>query len=90
MQKRFADQCESFSGYGVATRCLQAPDNEWTGANTYIQKEGIADDFGVFSQPDDFYRAQGSNLSGVRRWLFRYLFRHLMNWNVRGIRARGI
>lgn len=90
VQKRFADQCESFSGYGVATTCLKSPDIEWTGGNTYIQKEGIADDFGVFSQPDDFYRAQGSNLSGLRRLLFRYLFRHLMNWNVRRIRQRGI
>ncbi|SFM20076.1 transglutaminase-like domain-containing protein [Marinobacter zhejiangensis] len=90
VQRRFADECESFSAYGIATTCLKAPDNEWTGSNTYIQKEGIADDFGVYAQPDDFYREKGSNLTGLRRLLYRALFRHLMNWNVRRIRVRGI
>lgn len=90
VQKRFADECESFSAYGIATTCLKTPENEWTGSNTYIQKEGIADDFGVFAQPDDFYRERGRNLTGLRRLLFRALFRHLMNWNVRRIRARGL
>lgn len=90
VQARFASQCERFSGYGIATPCLSKPDNDWTGGNTYIQKEGIADDFGVFEQPDDFYRLHGSNLRGLRRLLFRYVLRHLMNRNVDHIRRRGL
>lgn len=90
VQQRFADQCQSFSGYGIATPCLQQPDNEWHGGNTYIQKEGIADDFGVFTLPDHFYQQHGMNLKGIRRVVFRYLLRHLINRNVRAIRRRGI
>lgn len=90
VQKKFANQCETFKGYGVATRCLTAPNTDWQGNATYIQKEGIADDFGVFNQPDDFYRQQGSNLRGPKKWLFRYLARHLMNRNVNTIRTRGL
>lgn len=90
VQARFADQCNGFSGYGIATLCLSKPDNEWTGENTYIQREGIADDFGVYDQPDEFYQEHGSNLRGLRRLLFRYVLRHLMNRNVRNIRERGI
>lgn len=90
VQQRFADQCEAFSGYGIATPCLKQPQNEWQGGNTYIQKEGIADDFGVYSLPDTFYRERGTNLTGIKRWLFRVLVRHLMNRNVAAIRRRGI
>lgn len=90
VQARFADQCEDFSGYGIATKCLKAPEVQWSGSNTYIQKEGIADDFGVFDQPDDFYAGVGSNLRGIKKYFYRYLIRHLMNLNVRRIRQKGL
>ena len=58
----------------------------WRGQDTYIQKEGIADDFGVFDSPDAFYARHGSNLSGLKRWLYRRVIRHAMNRNVARIR----
>ncbi|UDL03374.1 transglutaminase-like domain-containing protein [Marinobacter sp. CA1] len=86
VQKRFTDHRGPFYGFGIAASCLSSPDNEWTGGNTYIQKLGIARDFGRYQQPDQFYRERGSNLSGWRRWAFRYVIRHLINLNVRRIR----
>ncbi len=65
------------------------PQIEWTGEDTYIQSEGIADDFGIYSNPDDFHQEQGNNISAVKKFLFRYLLRHLMNRNVSKIRANG-
>lgn len=90
IQDGFAQECEQFSGYGIATKCLSNPNIEWSGVDTYIQSEGIADDFGVYKHPDDFYKEQGSNLSGVKKLLFRYLLRHLMNRNVDKIRRIGL
>jgi len=95
VQERFADQCEknsrgAFSAYGIATKCLKKPDNEWLGKSTYIQKEGIADDFGIYDLPDEFYAQKGSNLTGFKRLLFRYGLRHLMNNNVENIRRLGL
>ncbi len=90
VQASFGGQCAQFSGYGIATKCLENPAIDWRGEDTYIQSEGIADDFGVYVQPDDFYRSHGSNLSGIKKWLFRYLLRHLMNINVNRIRAKGL
>ncbi|KJY73533.1 transglutaminase-like domain-containing protein [Vibrio nigripulchritudo] len=90
VQTRFKDQCDEFSAYGIATPCLKNPAIEWNGNNTYIQKEGIADDFGVYTHPDTFYAEYGSNLSGIKRVLFRYVLRHLMNRNVNRIRTRGL
>jgi hypothetical protein len=90
IQESFADQCDSFSAYGIATKCLKKPENDWKGTSTYIQKEGIADDFGIYDQPDEFYAEKGSNLKGFKRILFRYGLRHLMNFNVAKIREKGV
>jgi transglutaminase-like putative cysteine protease len=85
LQRRFP-QARRFCGYGAATPDLSAPGVEWRGQDTYIQKEGIADDFGVFDSPDAFYARHGSNLSGLKRWLYRRTIRHAMNRNVARIR----
>lgn len=85
LQRRFPDT-RRFCGYGAATSNLSAPGVEWQGRDTYIQKEGIADDFGIFDSPDTFYARHGSNLSGLKRWLFKSVVRHQMNSNVRRVR----
>jgi transglutaminase-like putative cysteine protease len=86
LQRRFP-QARRFCGYGAATPDLSAPGVEWRGQDTYIQKDGIADDFGVFDSPDAFYARHGSNLSGLKRWLYRRVIRHAMNRNVARIRG---
>lgn len=85
LQRRFP-QARRFCGYGAATPNLSAPGVEWRGQDTFIQKEGIADDFGLFDSPDAFYARHGSNLSGLKRWLYRRVIRHAMNRNVARIR----
>ena len=42
---------------------------------------------GVFDSPDAFYARHGSNLSGVKRWLYERVIRHRMNRNVARVRA---
>jgi transglutaminase-like putative cysteine protease len=85
LQRRFP-QARRFCGYGAATPDLSAPGVEWRGQDTFIQKEGIADDFGVFDSPDAFYARHGSNLSGLKHWLYRRVVRHAMNRNVVRVR----
>lgn len=86
LQRRFP-QARAFCGYGAATPDLQAPGVEWCGRSTYIQKEGIRQDFGRFDSPDAFYAAHGSNLTGLKRWLFEHLIRHGMNRRVQALRG---
>ena len=87
IQQRFSDVKQSFCGYGIATSCLAKPDTEWRGSDTYIQKEGIHDDFGLYDSPDAFYAQHGTNLSGLKRWLYQNLIRHLINHNVATLRG---
>ncbi len=85
LQARFACAGD-FCGYGVATDDFRKPPVEWTGGNTYIQHKGIVRDFGVFDDPDAFYRRHGTNLAGWKRWLFEHRVRHAMNRIVARIR----
>jgi transglutaminase-like putative cysteine protease len=86
LQNHFPTQNGAFCGYGVATTNLQKPEVEWQGKDTYIQKDGINHDFGVFDAPDDFYQQHGSNLSGIKRFLYVHFVRKWMNRTVHKIR----
>jgi hypothetical protein len=86
LQRRFPG-ARRFCGFGAATRDLSAPDVEWRGQDTFIQKEGIVDDFGIFDDPDAFYALHGANLRGPKRWLFVHAIRRWMNDNVARVRA---
>jgi transglutaminase-like putative cysteine protease len=86
LQKRFAKHTGPFLGYGVGTANLADPPVAWCGQDTYIQRDGINQDFGVFDSPDEFYAERGANLAGVRRWIFEHWVRHMMNRNVAQIR----
>ncbi len=87
LQRRFADHAGAFCGYGAATPDLQNPPVVWCGSDTYIQRDGINHDFGLFDSPDEFYARHGANLSGAKRWLFRHVVRRWMNANVARIRG---
>lgn len=86
IQTRFSEVKGDFSGYAVATQNLSNPPIDWEGTDTYIQKEGINHDYGIFDSPDDFYRKHGVNLNGIKYLLFKHIFRKWMNYNVSKIR----
>jgi hypothetical protein len=86
LQQRFAGRRGPFLGYGVGTPNLADPPVDWRCGDTYIQRDGINQDFGVFDDPDTFYARYGANLSGPKRWVFERVVRHMMNRNVERIR----
>ncbi|MBD1582115.1 transglutaminase-like domain-containing protein [Pseudoalteromonas sp. S16_S37] len=85
IQQRFRNHQGTFIGYGIATPCLQSPNNEFNGTNTYIQKESIIKSLGHFNEPDSFY-SRFSNLTGIKKWLYRYILRHIINLNIKRFR----
>lgn len=86
LQTTFSDT-SSLCGYGAGTDCLNEPPVEWAGGDTYIQKTGIAQDFGVFDSPDTFYRTHRQSFSTVQGFFYRNVIRHWMNARVRRIRS---
>lgn len=87
LQNKFNQAEGDFSGYAVATSDLQNPQVYWHGDNdTYIQKEGIVQDFGVFDDPDTFFSKHAQNLSEPQKQLFATSLRHEINQNIEQIR----
>lgn len=89
IRAKFPQTRGSFLGYGVGTDNLANPPVEWSGTDTTIQATGINRDYGVFDDPDGFYRVHGTNFRGLRAWLFGRWIRSLMNRNVARVRALG-
>lgn len=86
IQVKFADNQGSFLGYGIATTNLAKPKIDWNKNNTYIQKEGINQDFGVFDAPDNFFLTHKQKLSPIKEFIYQHVARKMMNRNVRRIR----
>ncbi len=86
LQKRFADCVGAFCGYGVAVKDFQNPTIEWNANDTYIQSEGINQDFGVYDSPDELLKEHGQEMSKCKEFIYKHIGRHLMNRNVKKIR----
>ncbi|BFT65506.1 hypothetical protein GAI15033_00820 [Parvimonas parva] len=56
LQKKFANCTGVFCGYGVAVKDFQHPIIDFDRNNTYIQSEGIKQDFGVYDSPDELLK----------------------------------
>ena len=76
----------AFCGYGVAVKDFKNPIIDFDRNNTYIQSEGINQDFGVYDSPDDLLKEHHQEMSVIKAFLYRNLGRHLMNRNVNKIR----
>lgn len=86
LQKKFRNCKNDFCGYGVATKNFKNPPINWNKNNTYIQKEGINKDFGIYNDPDSFFKNHHQNISHLKEFMYKNIGRHIMNKNVRKIR----
>ena len=89
LQNRNRDCFGAFCGYGVAVSDFKNPTIEFDRNNTYIQSEGINQDFGVYDSPDEMLKEHHQELSGIKRFAYRHYGRHMMNRNVRKIRREA-
>lgn len=87
LRQKFKETKGFFCGYGVSTNNFAQPDIYWNENDTYIQKEGIRRDFGIFNDPDSFYRSHKQQLNVMKQFLYQNITRHLMNLNVNKIRS---
>ena len=86
LQKINGNCSGAFCGYGVAVKDFKNPVIDFDRNNTYIQSEGINQDFGAYDSPDDLLKEHHQQISPVKAFLYKNLGRHLMNRNVRKIR----
>lgn len=86
LQRLFGENGSSFCGYGAFTEDFLNPKVDFDMNDTFIQEKGIINDFGLFNNPDEFYKEHRQKLPYLKRTVYQYLVRHLMNKNVQRIR----
>ncbi|MCM1499909.1 MAG: transglutaminase-like domain-containing protein [Clostridium sp.] len=86
LQRQNGECTGAFCGYGVAVKDFQNPVIDFDRNNTYIQSEGINQDFGVYDSPDGLLQEHHQEMSKCKAFAYRHLGRHLMNRNVNRIR----
>ena len=89
--QKINSQCSgAFCGYGVPVKDFQNPVIDFERNNTYIQSEGINQDFGIYNSPDELLTEHHQEMSIVKAFAYRHFGRHLMNKNVKRIRAAKV
>jgi len=87
LQIKYKNHNLNFCGYGVYTDDLLNPIVDWDENNTYIQKCGINQDFGLFDDPDSFYQKHQQTKSKLKQFIFKKFVRQSNNKNVEKIRS---
>jgi hypothetical protein len=87
LQEKFKDCSGSFCGYGVAIWDFKNPPIYWNENDTYIQKDGITKDLGIFDSPDELFAKYRQNTGKFKTFMFKYIVRQLMNRNIKRIRV---
>lgn len=88
LQSQFPACTGSFCGYGVGTENFQNPPIDWNENDTFIQKDAIVRDLGLFDDPDRFYEQYRQNLSPLKQYIFQHYARHWMNHNIQNVRFK--
>ncbi len=86
LQREHSGITGAFFGYGVAVKDFQNPIIDFNKNNTYIQSEGITQDFGVYNSPDELLKEHHQEISSFKAFLYKNVGRHLINRNVKDIR----
>lgn len=87
--QRANPECDGeFCGYGVAVKDFRHPPIDFVRNNTYIQSEGINQDYGIYDSPDELMKQHGQEMSHLKAFLYRNFGRHVMNRNVKKVRNK--
>lgn len=78
----------AFCGYGVGVKDFRNPAIDFNRNNTYIQSEGINQDFGIYDCPDLLLKEHHQEMSALKAFIYRHFGRHTMNRNIRKIRSK--
>lgn len=86
VQNMFISHKGTFRNYAIATENLNDTCIDWNGKDTFIQKEAIEHDYGIFSSPDIFFATHTQNMSKVKNYIYSHIGSKIMTNNVTRIR----
>ena len=89
LKKMFPEYKGSFADYAVAVKDFSNLQIDWEGKDTTVQKEAVAENYGVFDAPDDFFPAHPQLYKGLKKFIYEKIGRKIMTKNVAKIRRYG-
>ena len=86
VKKKFPNHRGIFKGYAISVPSLDTLDLEWKGEDLFVQNTSVVEDYGVFENPDDFFKEHKQKLSKLKELAYIYYGRKVMNKNVASVR----
>ncbi|SEP55246.1 Transglutaminase-like superfamily protein [Lachnospiraceae bacterium NE2001] len=86
VKKKFPNHRGIFKGYAISVPSLETLDLEWKGEDLFVQNTSVVEDYGVFENPDDFFKEHKQKLSKLKELAYIYYGRIVMNKNVASVR----
>ena len=89
LKKLFPDLGGKFFDYAVAVGDFGNLHIDWNGEDTTVQQQAVVEDFGVFDDPDEFYKEHKQYYSGIKKFMYEKLGRKIMTNKVAKIRKKA-
>lgn len=89
VKKKYSDVKGEFKLYAIAVPELSTLNLDWNGEDTYVQKEAIVKDYGVFDTPDEFFAKHSQKWSRLKNFAYVHYGRKVMIRNVKRMRESG-
>lgn len=83
---KFGSDNKEFKRYAIATKDLSKISHEWNGESTFVQREAIVADYGLFSSPDELYLKHRQDIGKVKGFLYSSFGRKIMTKKVDKVR----
>lgn len=88
LQRKFPDYMGSFYGYGIAVLNFRNPTEKWNENSTFVQKQAIEEDLGVYDTPDAFFSQYPEAEAYTHSFRYRIMIRGYLNRNIRALRQK--
>jgi len=89
LQKMFPNFQGKFFDYAVAVKDFGNLQIDWKGENTTVQQQALAEDLGVFDDPDEFFATHKQEYRGLKKFAYEHFGRKIMTRKVTKIRRLG-
>lgn len=86
VKKKFPNHRGIFKGYAISVPSLDTLDLEWKGEDLFVQNTSVVEDYGVFENPEDFFKEHKQRMNKLKELAYIYYGRKVMNKNVANVR----
>ena len=90
IKNKYKDVKGPFARYAVSVKDLNRLSLEWQGEDIFVQNESVEKDFGVYDDPDTFFKDHPQTWSKIKNIAYVHYGRKKMNKTVRKMRNKAL